>query len=522
MSHVFVIQGDIANLACDAWMLPTSAGLGVTMWEKFVPGLQERLSRSETRDMRSQRGLTAVLEGASEDEPQIVLTAVPLRGFRSAQELAPAVTEFFDTAAAATRTTPRDGRSKRLIAMPFFGTRGGAGANRRGEILDVLLETMRESARRNDVDGVLVLRDPDAYALAQLKRSADRASFAELDDELLARVSALAPDARSGRLVPFMGAGVSASAGAPVWSELIRDLAKEVFDDEAAVGSLLQEGRDVLDQAAALRSGWERVAGKNNPAFNDLVARRVDLPRYGLAPALLAALPAKEAITLNYDSLFELASADIDRPRRVIPRSTTDAAPGEGGAHNERWLLKLHGSVDAPRTIVLTRDDYLGYDSDRGALSSLVKAMLMTRHLLFVGFGLADDHFHEILFDVRRAVEGQGPAGVEATVLKLRSDPLDQFLWKGDLDVIPFGNDESNADLGRRLEIFLDALICTASSDHSYLLKDGFEGALTSSDLKLRALLEGLQRDAGPEIRGSAAWHVVQDALERLGARPQS
>ncbi|MFW0772756.1 SIR2 family NAD-dependent protein deacylase [Paenarthrobacter nitroguajacolicus] len=63
--------------------------------------------------------------------------------------------------------------------------------------------------------------------------------------------------------------------------------------------------------------------------------------------------------------------------------------PSVGG----EWLLKLHGSVSKPDTIVLTRDDYLGFNSSRAALSALVKAHLLTHHLLFVGFGVADDHF---------------------------------------------------------------------------------------------------------------------------------
>lgn len=71
---------------------------------------------------------------------------------------------------------------------------------------------------------------------------------------------ALAPDAGLRRLVPFMGAGVSASARTPLWSDRIRDLADEVFDDEAAIESLLTGEPNVLNQAAGLRSGWEIAA----------------------------------------------------------------------------------------------------------------------------------------------------------------------------------------------------------------------------------------------------------------------
>ncbi|WP_143347924.1 SIR2 family NAD-dependent protein deacylase, partial [Enterococcus faecalis] len=127
----------------------------------------------------------------------------------------------------------------------------------------------------------------------------------------------------------------------------------------------------------------------------------------------LTAIDSEQAITLNYDRLFETAAEDAGLPRAVIP--------GQHEGEHERWLLKLHGTVERPETIVLTRDDYLGYDSSRRALSSIVKATLATRHLLFVGFGLTDDHFHEIVHDVRRAfpASGNGPL---ATALTLFAD----------------------------------------------------------------------------------------------------
>lgn len=98
----------------------------------------------------------------------------------------------------------------------------------------------------------------------------------------------------------------------------------------------------------------------------------MELKRYGMTPALLASLGSREAIPLNYDELFETASADAGVPRTVIP---------DGARENDHWLLKLHGSVKNPESIVLTRDDYLGFNTSRNALSALVKATLMTQHL---------------------------------------------------------------------------------------------------------------------------------------------
>ncbi|MBE8146476.1 SIR2 family protein [Brevibacterium casei] len=82
---------------------------------------------------------------------------------------------------------------------------------------------------------------------------------------------------------------------------------------------------------------------------------------YGLAPTLIANLPLEQAITLNYDELFEIASNDAGQPCAVIPG---DEAPD---AH--RWSLKMHGNVADESTIVLTRTDYLGFDANRNVLA---------------------------------------------------------------------------------------------------------------------------------------------------------
>jgi hypothetical protein len=41
----------------------------------------------------------------------------------------------------------------------------------------------------------------------------------------------------------------------------------------------------------------------------------------------------------------------------------------------------MHGDVNQPSSIVLSRDDYLGYDDHRSALAGIVQAMLMTKHM---------------------------------------------------------------------------------------------------------------------------------------------
>jgi hypothetical protein len=138
-----------------------------------------------------------------------------------------------------------------------------------------------------------------------------------------------------------------------------------------------------LDQALVIQ---HRMSEKSN--LGKEVADRIRANHYSLAHGLLASLPVQEVVTTNYDTLFEEASQAIGRPVAVLPYD-----PAGGG---RRWLLKLHGCVRRPKDIVLTREDYLRYDADRAPLAGLVQGLLITGHVLFVGFSLADDNFHRI------------------------------------------------------------------------------------------------------------------------------
>ncbi|QCR20290.1 DUF429 domain-containing protein [Agrococcus sp. SGAir0287] len=518
-SHVFVTRGDLLHLACDAWLLPSDQRGEVTgRWD--LEDIHDRVRRSVPDEFVEGRRLAVPLAGGETHEgPTPILTAVPLRGVEAPggmQHLIRAVRDFVAVGAAVARA--RSTRVVPLLAMPSFGTGAGGGARVRGEVLAVLLRTARSAAAEHGVDVAIVIQDAATFAHVQHgRRSAaggEHDPWLELTAEQRVEVERLARFARAGRLVPFMGAGVSVSGGGPTWRALIERLADRAALTDHERDSLLRADRSPLDQASILESRFG-ASDEDRIAFREAIASQVALARYGLAPALLATLAPSQAITLNYDRLFEQAAEDVGGDRLAV------IADREVDPDARRWLLKLHGTIEDPATIVLTRGDYLGFAASRGALSSIVKAHLITHHLLFVGFGFGDDHFHEIVHDVRRAVRhvGEHPS---ATALQVRWDPLDAALLQGTARAVPMdveGADFASATgwAGRQVEILLDALVALSADSHDYLLREGFDSALTPDDKVLRehvlTFVEGLPQQA----RGSTAWGVVQRALAALG-----
>jgi hypothetical protein len=235
------------------------------------------------------------------------------------------------------------------------------------------------------------------------------------------------------------------------------------------------------------------------------VADRLRTNHYSLAHAFLAALPVGEVVTTNYDRLFEMASEAVGRPVNVLPYQ----AAGEG----RRWLLKLHGCVTRPDDIVLTREDYLRYEAGRAALAGIVQAMLITRHMLFVGFSLNDDNFHRIADTVRRAVQRE-PFG---TSLAVAANKLLPQLWAGDLDWVELGDLPHSA---RTLEIFLDRLAAKAVVTADHFFEPRYEATLGKGELRLRDELTKLGQfvaSVPAKDRQGAVWAEVERLLARLG-----
>lgn len=509
--HVFVVHGDLTELACDAIMIPTDARLSLREhWHGVVPEHGELRDDPSLERFRAQGELAHVLEAGTSDPhaPLRVLTAVPLSGFVNADELRPRVLAFIEQAARRipshreSRVGTGQARELPLVAMPLFGSHGGGGGMRRTRVLDVVLAAAREGALQHGVDVALVLHEEADAALAQQRRrEVPDQSWRAIDDRLLDLARSLAVDARGGRLVPFIGAGVSVSAGAPTWKQLLVQLCDRVGLEPEIRAAVLNGDLGPLDQASYLRSAFDQ----KGLDFRREIAGMVERERYGLAPALLASVAGEQAITLNYDTLFERASRKANRPRRVISGTDTSGRGsidelGALGAGSDRWLLKLHGTATTPGSIVLTREDYLGFAAERSALSAIVKATLITRHLLFVGFGLADDHFHEIMHDVRRAV---GPSAGMATALNLFKNPLADGLWAGTLDLKPMVNESYSSDAlpraARNLELMLDALAAHAADSRSYLKPERYTAGLPERELRTRELMIQLERIA-PEV----------------------
>jgi hypothetical protein len=396
----------------------------------------------------------------------------------------------------------------------MIGTGGGGKASEKGVVCEVLIPKLRSAAERCCVDVVLVTQGRDAYSAAQRSRKElvtsvtpgwripDVWKLGPHTPELLPIAEDLAQSVRDGELVLFFGAGVSTDAGVPGWQELLDRVAGEI----GLSGQLDQlRKHDLRDQAALLD---RQLALKKKQRISDRVVEYTTKSRYALAHGLLASLRVREAVTTNFDRLYESA---VQGGVSVLPNDSVDSS--------RPWLLKLHGSNEDAANIVLTREHYLEMAKRWSALLGLLQAMLLTRKMLFVGYSLSDEDFHLVINDVRLAAPGNKNLRVAITLFH---DQLFEQLWEHDIKIAAVSTAEETksetgkAEASRRVLVLLDLVAYLAADLNSFLLKPGYIDMLTPDEKDLAAALEQLAERVPAHGDGSG-WRRVRSFLEDFG-----
>ena len=201
-----------------------------------------------------------------------------------------------------------------------------------------------------------------------------------------------------GNIVVFAGAGVSQAAGLPGWTELAKMLRDRVRSD-----AYLQEidafivQRKLIAALSAIRQAMGRTefCSAVEEALDD---RPFEVP--DVAAAIASLRPRLKAmITTNLDRFLERA---FEGAWDAITRAPGDLAQRRG------FILKLHGTLMERSSWVFDRAEYdkaiYGAPGERAVL----RALLHSSHLLFIGFGLDDDDTDQLFAQVR-ALQGQQP-----------------------------------------------------------------------------------------------------------------
>ena len=287
--------------------------------------------------------------------------------------------------------------------------------------------------------------------------------------------------AGAGELSLFVGSGVGVPLGLPNWNQLLQGMAETVRPDY-----VVPAGADLLDEAAGFR--W-LMGDDYEPYMKGLF----EVDRHALGHALLAALHVHRMVTTNYDPCLELALDGVhEQSYEVLTRSLAS-----GG---RPWLLKLHGDIRSPGTLVLTRAEYDRLAEEGAALHGVVESLMLTSHVLFVGFSLVDHDFSHLADGCAGYATGRSTSREAGGRYGSDAPPGcgRRRAWKGEIDVVSLGSDDTVPEAARTLEIFLDRLAWAALSEGElageYLLDRGTSSGSSDADRALRDALAPCRR----------------------------
>jgi hypothetical protein len=195
-----------------------------------------------------------------------------------------------------------------------------------------------------------------------------------------------------GEAAIFAGAGLSQPAGYVNWKELLRDIAAELDLD-------IDKETDLIG-LAQYHVNARMGRAKLNRLLIENFTKDVETTKNH---QLIAKLPIDTIWTTNYDNLIEKAFESIGKRADV---KISQANLVNSILNRNVTVYKMHGDISQPQDAVLTKDDYETYSQKRELFSIVLKAHLVSKTFLFLGFSFTDPNIDFILSRIR-ALLGQ-------------------------------------------------------------------------------------------------------------------
>jgi formylglycine-generating enzyme required for sulfatase activity len=232
----------------------------------------------------------------------------------------------------------------------------------------------------------------------------------------------------SGRIVPFVGSGVSLAVKEslfPTWAGLFKDMEsalrvmnKERRADQVKIHCEFNEWLD------AAKVAWKEL-GKNG--FHDVMLKRFKIEKPADAnwslPDAIWDLKPRVVITTNYDDVLSWRKPNskqlLNRQKPELARLYRDATV------ENPCVWHLHGHISDLDSLILAPsqyDDFYAADCrvNYEAAMAQLKSLLTNWTLLFIGFGLEDQYVMDMVVEVYKTF---GEASSPHFALKKKGEP---------------------------------------------------------------------------------------------------
>ena len=202
------------------------------------------------------------------------------------------------------------------------------------------------------------------------------------------------------RLIPFIGAGFSVPIGLPSWNELIGWIADK-----------MEFERELFNLHGTPQQLAEYIKIKDPKLYNDFLhymavkfnseERDKDRRKSALYKTLVS-MEFKIIYTTNYDHHIE--GAFIDAGKKINRIATlSDFVTSRTNLDCE--IIKFHGTLEEPETIILTESRYFDRMALEEAVDQKLRSDILSNSFIFIGYSFNDPNIRYIWYRINKLRE---------------------------------------------------------------------------------------------------------------------
>ncbi|MBU3218267.1 SIR2 family protein (plasmid) [Clostridium estertheticum] len=196
------------------------------------------------------------------------------------------------------------------------------------------------------------------------------------------------------KLVPFMGAGCSASM-MPDWDTLSREMSEQL-------------GLTEIDDNLKIAQKYVDTLGRDN--FCAFLRSKLEISDFddetGYIHLIVMNMGVSSIYTTNQDNVMEKAYQKYGKNYRAIIQLEDFAET----KLSEQLYIKFHGDLNYPESIVFTQEDYeRRINEPQNALDIRLRSDLLAKNLLFIGYSFRDINIQQMFTELQKAFYGKLP-----------------------------------------------------------------------------------------------------------------
>ena len=302
--------------------------------------------------------------------------------------------------------------------------------------------------------------------------------------------------------VLFIGSGISTWSGLPSWADAVEELAQ--FLEEAGVNpDLVKVEAKKGDLIQAASYGLDRLTEQQMGEFIRSLCR-CGTARPKEIHRKIVNLGPRCYVTTNYDDLIEqsLRKWHEGRPFQTVTNRHLTETAAIAQTHASDYVFKPHGDADDMASIIMSREQYRALlpQGDRHAALEALWILLVSRPVVYLGFGLRDPDFMYLRDTIRNTFKG-GTRDHYAVMADVSDAECDY--WRRQYGIHIVGYATKPGSDGRRDHTELVALLDDLLEKAGDVTGDGFDPSGSDSVL-------ALARHAGRLMGGATLGNELQ------------